>query len=588
MTLKRLLMPVLLLGIMFIMASASFAQTAINCGLAVPNGSTPRVTATGHTEPIAAGPPVTITPPGTFKASPPTPGGGLLRVTCHNSGTAATASDPGVVVLTINLGGPLTNATNHPSTATGIRVVGQTGDFTPTNVGINSITTSTGTIVIGLGTPQPTPATGVPFTAGTTSVFDLMGVLISANGRTGNVTASLTSTGGITVGPATTGPGAGVGPASIAVVDSILAGLQDPTVPTSLPNLPFFANVSGGAAVLNSSGGAVKGNFVIRIQENYQDMFRDFSQFNGGGVFPSSPSSDTQVQIVLNNIPSGLDISGCAAEMTNAGATAVSAGSPSINFTNITSASPILTVNFNAQTDLDNIDILWVKCTTVAAGTAALPLPSTPVTAQVQLAPTGAALSTAPGNPALVALTTGQIPRYQALLQPATPITVVVFPPSNTTLLLSFAFVGPGYNTGIAIANTTVDPFGPTGGGAVPSSGTVVFLLVKNDGTTKTYTTTTGSPGSGLTGAGVVASGSTYVVNLSEILSAAAFGTTFTGYVFATANFTHAHGAATIYTTSTGAAALSSPVLTMPAVSTAQTRPSPDGCNPNATCGLGQ
>jgi hypothetical protein len=352
--------------------------------------------------------------------------------------------------------------------------------------------------------------------------------------------------------------------------------------------LPFFSNVSGGAAVLNSSGGAVKGNFVIRIQENYVDMFRDFLQFNGGGVFPSSPSADTQVQIVLNNIPSGLDISGCAAETTNAGATAVSAGSPSINFTNITSASPILTVNFNAPLDLDNIDILWVKCVTVAAGTAALPLPSTPVTAQVQLAPTGAALSTAPGNPALTGLTTGQIPRYQALLQPATPITVVVFPPSNTTLLLSFAFVGPGYNTGIAVANTTVDPFGPTGGGAPPSSGTVVFLLVKNDGTTKTYTTTTGSPGSGLTGAGVVASGSTYVVNLSEILSAAAFGTTFTGYVFVTANFTHAHGAATIYTTSTGAAALSSPVLTMPAVSTAQTRPSPDGCNPTATCGLGQ
>jgi hypothetical protein len=570
---------------MFIMASASFAQTAINCGLSVPLGSTPRVTASGHTEPIAAGPPVTV---GAFKASPPTAGGGILRVTCINSGGAATASDPGVVVLTINLGGPLTNATNHPSTTTGIRIAAPTGDFTATNVGINSITTSTGTIVVGLGTPQPTPSTGVPFTAGSTSTFDVAGVLISANGRTGNVTASLTSTGGITVGPASSGPGSAVGPASIAVVDSILAGLQDPTVPSTLPNLPFFSNVSGGAAVLNSSGGAVKGNFVIRIQENYVDMFRDFLQFNGGGVFPSSPSADTQVQIVLNNIPSGLDISGCAAEVTNAGATAVSAGSPSINFTNITSASPILTVNFNAPLDLDNIDILWVKCVTVAAGTAALPLPSTPVTAQVQLAPTGAALSTAPGNPALTGLTTGQIPRYQALLQPATPITVVVFPPSNTTLLLSFAFVGPGYNTGIAVANTTVDPFGPTGGGAPPSSGTVVFLLVKNDGTTKTYTTTTGSPGSGLTGAGVVASGSTYVVNLSEILSAAAFGTTFTGYVFVTANFTHAHGAATIYTTSTGAAALSSPVLTMPAVSTAQTRPSPDGCNPTATCGLGQ
>jgi hypothetical protein len=108
---------------------------------------------------------------------------------------------------------------------------------------------------------------------------------------------------------------------------------------------------------------------------------------------------------------------------------------------------------------------------------------------------------------------------------------------------------------------------------------------VNNNGTTKTYTTTTGSPGSGLSGAGVVNSGSTYVVNLSEILSAASFGTTFTGYVFITANFTNAHGSATIYTTSNGAAALSAPVLVMPPVSTAQPRGNPDG---QAGVGLGQ
>jgi hypothetical protein len=369
-----------------------------------------------------------------------------------------------------------------------------------------------------------------------------------------------------------------------------LPGLLDPTVPTTLPNLPFFAGVSGGAAVLNSAGLAVKGNFVLRIQENYIDMFRESSQFNGGlgGVFPTSPSSDTQVQIVLSNIPAGLDISNCSATVTNAAASAVTGGSPTINFTNITAASPILTVNFNSPLDLDNVDVLWVACSTVAVGSATLPLPSTPVTAQVRLAPVGIALSTGPGNPALVALTTGQIPRYQDTLQPATPITVVIFPPSNTVLLLTFAFVGPGYNTGIAVSNTTVDPYGTAGGGAAASSGTVSFLMVKNDGTTKTYTTAAGSPGGGLSGAGVVASGSTYVVNLSEILAAASFGSTFSGYVFITANFTHGHGAATIYTTSTGAAALSSPVLVMPAISTAAPRPSPDGCGGASTCGLGQ
>jgi hypothetical protein len=103
------------------------------------------------------------------------------------------------------------------------------------------------------------------------------------------------------------------------------------------------------------------------------------------------------------------------------------------------------------------------------------------------------------------------IPRYNQVLQPTTAVTVVVFPPSNTVLLLSYAFVGPGYNTGIAVSNTTTDPYTPAGGGAASSEGTITFLMVKNDGTTKTYTTTTGSPGGGYTGAGIVKSGSTYV-----------------------------------------------------------------------------
>jgi len=580
MSFKRLLMPMLVLGIVFGLGSMSFAATAITCGLATPLGSTPRATATGHTEPIAAG-----SPSGTT-GNPPTDGGGTLRVVCNNAGTVGNGTDPGVVVLTISLGVPITNTTTHPSAAAGIRLAAGTGDFvTGTNVGISAVNNNAGTIVIGLGTPAATsavnPTTGITFNPGV-STFDILGVLVSTNGKSGAITANLTSTGGITVGS----PGVQSAAASANVIDSVLAGLQDPTVPTTLPNLGFFTGVSGGAAILNSAGTAVKGNFVIRIQENYQDLFREATQFNGPstlGNFPQSPSSDVQVQISLSNIPSGLNISGCDVAMTNAAGTATSGGTPTINFTNITSASPILTVNFNSAVDLDNIDVLWVKCATVAVGTATLPLPSTPVTAQVTLGPTGLAVSAGVGNPPLTGLTTGQVPRYQQALLPTAPLTVVIFPASNTVLLMSFGFVGPGYDTGVAVANTTVDPFGPSGGGAAASSGTISFLLVKNDGTSKTYVTTTGSPGAGLTGAGVVASGSTYVVNLSEILKAANFGTGFTGYVFITANFTNAHGAATIYTTNNGAAALSTPVVVMPAVSTAQVRATPD-----VGAGLGQ
>jgi hypothetical protein len=601
----------LMLAIMLTMGGMAYAQ--VTCSISsTGNAIAPAEALQGpsanasnveHTAPIGAGP----------TAIPNQGGGsGRIRVTCANG---AAATNPGVVVLTVSLGVPITNSQTHPTVAAGIRLIQGTGEFitcTPAaaapvgyvgtcnatntggpgaNVGINSINNAAGTIVIGLGTPMATvgsggtapvvPNAGIDFDPNTTSTFEIAGVLVSTNGKSGATTASLISSGGVNVSP---------GGATTTVITNAQAGLVDPSVPTgtlppavlAVPNLGTTA-LGGGAAVLNSAGGAVKSNFTIKIQENYADLFKDSTQYNGGAVFPASTSSDVQVNVALNNIPTGFTIAGCSAVLTDVSGANATSGTPSVSATNFTAASPILTVNFNAPVDPDNVDVLWVVCTNVNAGSASLPLPSTPVTAQVFLGPTGLALSGGATGTVLTGLTTGQIPRFQSALVPTTAITVVVFPPSQTTLLVNFAFVGPGYNTGIAIANTTVDPFGTASGGAAPSSGTVNFLLVKNDGTTKTYTTTTGSPGSGLTGAGVVASGSTYVVNLSEILTAAAFGTSFTGYVFVTANFTNAHGAATIYTTSNGAAALSSPVVVLPAVSSAAPRPSPD-----SGAGLGQ
>jgi hypothetical protein len=618
MTFKRLLMPMLVLGIVLVMGTMAHAQTQINCGLSITpvaagggGASTKNATATGHTEPIAAGVPTSTGP-----LVPASAGGGGVRVTCFNNGAAGSATDPGVVALTISLGVPITNTTStataapangHPSGTARIRV-GTTfgGHFNPANVCINLVNNAAGVIVVGLGTPTApatcnlngtgSPTTGISFAAGpTTSFFDLQGVLVSTNGKTGALVASMTSTGGITVGPTATPGGAAVGAASIQVVDNILAGLKDPAVPSSLPsNTGFFAGVTGGPAVLSSAGNPVggKNNFVLRIEENYADMLRDATQINGSGaglqgVFPPSGSSDTQLQIVLSNIPSGLDISNCSATITNVAGTGVNpgtTGTAQANFTNITAASPVVTINFQGSLDLDLIDVVWVKCLSVGLGSATPPLPSTPVTVQVTLAPTGSALSG--GGTALTALTTGNVPRYQQLLLPSTPVPIVLFPPANTNLLVSFASVSPGYNTGIAIANTSTDPFSGSGG-ATASSGTITFFMVNTASggtvTTKSYTTAADSPGFGLSSNGSLPSGGTYVVNLSEILAKASFGTTFTGYVFVTANFTFAHGAATIYTTSNGAAALNAPVLVLPAISTAATRATPD-----VGAGLGQ
>ena len=107
------------------------------------------------------------------------PDGGMFRIWCVNPGPDVT---PGVVVLTISFGVPITNTQSFPPTfPSGIFVDNGQGDFFPAgpgaspnlpgaNVGISSVSNSGGSIVIGLGTPVATsalapqnPNTGITF-----------------------------------------------------------------------------------------------------------------------------------------------------------------------------------------------------------------------------------------------------------------------------------------------------------------------------------------------------------------------------------------------------------------------------------------
>ena len=223
-----------------------------------------------------------------------------------------------------------------------------------------------------------------------------------------------------------------------------------------------------------------------------------------------------------------------------------------LNSPTVTQGSPILTVAFTAATNLTQVDVLWVACTTITAS-GVTTLPTTPVTVNVTMSPTGAALSST--GTVLTGVTTGQIPRYNATLVPATGgLTVVNFPAAASSLLIPFATAGGGFNTGIAISNTTTDPQGL----ATPQNGTITFTFFPNGGTSKSYTTSATSPGSGLT-AGVLNSGNTYSVLLTELLTAANAGSSFTGYIFVQTNFTNAHGAS--FVTNFAGFTSSSPVL---------------------------
>src|SRR5206468_3034813 len=161
---------------------------------------------------------------------------------------------------------------------------------------------------------------------------------------------------------------------------------------------------------------------------------------------------------------------------------------------------------------------------------------------QVTLAPTGAALGTL--GALLSDAVTGQVPRYASTLQPATALTVVTIVPATTNLLIPFVVSGGGFDTGIAISNTTADPFGATTGGATAANGSIVYNFFPNGGTPFSFTTgAAGTPaGNGGLTSGVLNAGNTYAVLLTQLLTAAGKSTSFAGYIFITTNFTNAHG----------------------------------------------
>jgi hypothetical protein len=132
------------------------------------------------------------------------------------------------------------------------------------------------------------------------------------------------------------------------------------------------------------------------------------------------------------------------------------------------------------------------------------------------------------------------------------PVTLVNILPVSTTMLMPYALTLAPFDTGIAIANTTADPFGSTGGGAIATPGTIVFNFfptTSTGGAGTPFSLTTSStvrPGTGLSSDGTLAAGATYTVLLSQLLTAAGQTGNFTGYIFITTNFLDAHGTATI------------------------------------------
>jgi hypothetical protein len=167
------------------------------------------------------------------------------------------------------------------------------------------------------------------------------------------------------------------------------------------------------------------------------------------------------------------------------------------------------------------------------------PIPTTPATVAMGFYPQTA---TYPDSDS-----TGPIPSFSSTVEAQTPSPTNLFSISSCETILLFPYVTDfyGFDTGIAISNTSMDSL-PSGQGAVGQTGTCTVAFYGAGGVASTLGTTGVYSSTGDTALtnGMIAPGQTWAFSLSGIdagyNSTATYGTT--GYAIATCNFQYAHG----------------------------------------------
>jgi len=452
-------------------------------------------------------------------------------VTSSNAGASCVLADG--TVLT----NPGCSVSASVPAADPIRIDGATGLFA--NVTIATVNFTAGTVNITL------PASASNSSSGT---FRLVGTRIDVNGKTAplNATANLSSSSNNYILQTTTVP----------IITALGPGIGSMTVGTN------GTNTNGGTALLftNQTGGTpADATASVVIAEGFASAWRTTTQVNTQGVDSSATMNGTLIRLTLNGLPAGvtatLTIPGTGG-VSNAipgttGAVFVFNNTNSVTIDSSSSTSNIAYIKF-VSTNLGAVENVQVNISLSGAPTAALAAGTLTLTAT--MAPVANALngssqpsSTTPTSPG-GGLTTG----YVRFAQADVTVTIGSIVSANTTMLIPYAVKVGTYDTGIAIANTTLDPFGTAAGGATASAGTMTFTMFPRNatGADPSFSLTTSStvrPGVGLSTSGTLVAGGTWTGLMSDILTAAGKTGDFFGYIFIQTNFLNAHGAAYIF-----------------------------------------
>jgi len=502
---SKLIFGLLAMTLILACASASFAQINLQI-FSSPSAQEVINKRTAQTaDPLSSGPGVTVS-------------GGIIA----NAELTTTT-------LTLTFGAPITatclqgaSCPIQPQAAVppndSIRIVAATGLFA--NVTINTIRYSAGTMDLILpeckNLAAEPGANGVGTCAGNTpsGSFRVVGVRVDVNGKTAPMTVSASLDNG--------GNNYILTRASDTTISALGAGIAAVTQPASI--MTIFSN------------GTVNGSTKFTLTEGFTSAWR-------GAGFPGNATSAGASTVQSDQII--LKAAGLVAgeTLTVAMTSSGTAGwTPTLSGLTFTSAVTTRTISI-AGTDLTKTDAVNLTFTLSTAG-ATFPLALGSVTVTAQMGPIGAALDA--NN---VPTAANGYPVY-ADANVVGPITVATVTPAQSTLLIPFAVFGGGFDTGIAIANTTADPFTTALGGATAQAGTITLdffpqLAAGGAGTPSTLTTSaTIRPVTGLSADGTLAAGGEWTVLLSNLLPLATPPITgsFTGYIFVRTNFLDAHG----------------------------------------------
>jgi hypothetical protein len=345
--------------------------------------------------------------------------------------------------------------------------------------------------------------------------FRIVGPRIDANGLTApvNATASLTSTANNFI----------LSTPSFTVINALGAGIA------TVAQGGLTSGSDLGTATIFTNRNVSDATASILITEGFDFAWRSEAQ-NEIDSPGAAGVGATQIRLTVTGLATGITAT-VSAQTSGTGTLAVTGGgtvTATANTTTFTiansnpAAAETLQVNFSfsAPTSTPTVGAITVTAT---------------------MAPIGVA------HTANDVLSTDPVPRFAAA--EVGPVTVATVAAAATNLLVPFAVRDGGFDTGIALANTSADPFGTAGGGAVATAGAVVlnfFPRAATGGAGTSFVLTTSPtvrPGVGLSADGTLAAGATWTVLLSELLTAAGQTGAFTGYIFIRADFLGAHGA---------------------------------------------